>query len=341
MYKIIPFLMLSGCTNLWILPGQSPWSNTCGNIEAFNYTLGSEIWGNGFDDTCDGLIDPGNGSYYVEIHNDETTANYLEFYNNAFPEEGAFSNGFLNPRETWEVTFLLITEFDAADDSNDWIYLYGSDNSTLGYRSNNTLEFIYEIRSESATHRIIQKTNLSFTTNTILTIQYAALEELTECPFNNVSFEILSSNRSINADAPILEIEGDGDENLGCIFTDVSSPVTFGGRDTLPLGFKAFHGAVDDLVIAEYMLETEERNQLIAQIQEAYFNPYSFRVENDRTGFEDLVWHTIDLSNGSCEVGFMDYISDVNLKYVSDPCMIQNHTIDVIHIEDPRYEFDD
>jgi hypothetical protein len=128
-----------------------------------------------------------------------------------------------------------------------------------------------------------------------------------------------------------LSIEGSAEYD--CDFAD-TSPVTFASRSTLPTDFTALNGAVDDIIIAERIIEQTDRQPLIEQIQE-----YSDSdMDALREVFQDITWFNIDLWNGHCSVGYMDYLSNIGAAYVSTAANCDNdhteNTISVYHIDD-------
>ena len=235
---------------------------------------------------------------------------------------------FLHPNHSWEATFLFITSFTPLSDVSSWTYLYGNDSSTLGFRDNNgVLEVLYEVRTANGTHRLIQQSNNTLTTNTVVTIEYI-VGDSSDCRLDNVTLNVLLGNELYNYGS-LLE----GPTEYDCDFAD-TSPVTFASRTNLPNDFTALNGAVDDIIMAERIIGTTERQSLVEQIQE-----YS---ENDmdtlREELEDIVWFNIDLWNGHCSVGYMDYGSSVGAAYVStvDNCDNDHaeNTIFVEHLDD-------
>ena len=328
MHRIIwlTWPMFTACRNFWISPGQAPWRQNCGTIDALNYVQYQEIWGNGIDDTCDGLIDPGNGSSYLEIHNNNERDVFLEFYNNNSPDEATFDT-FLSPNQPWEASFLLITQFDTSAD--EWTYLYGNDSSTLGLRvTDDGFEVLHEVRGDTV-YRLTTRVDTPISTNTALTIQFVPGSNAI-CALDTADLVVLVNNELYNQ-----SINREGELTLDCAFEDTST-VTFGGRDVLPLGFSAFNGAIDDLIVVERTMSPSERSPLILQLLEAYFNPNTYSTESVRTGLEDIMWQNIDLFNGTCDVGFMDYESNINTRYISDQCDVLDKTIYVEHIDDDR-----
>jgi hypothetical protein len=164
--------------------------------------------------------------------------------------------------------------------------------------------------------------------NTVVTIEYFAAE-VSDCDFNNNALYVALGNEYYNSGS--LSIEGSAEYD--CDFAD-TSPVTFASRSTLPTDFTALNGAVDDIIIAERIIEQTDRQPLIEQIQE-----YSDSdMDALREVFQDITWFNIDLWNGHCSVGYMDYLSNIGAAYVSTAANCDNdhteNTISVYHIDD-------
>ena len=343
--SIFGICLLTACDVLWITPGT--YETKMDNIsdkDGDNYTVEQgdcddenaninpwqpEIKNNGVDDDCDGIIDPGNGTAYFNFtaETEEDYLPYWEFYNARWNNEPIFPDDtfpiFLNPIDDWEYTFMFVRPSQQELTQDQFYFLFGRNDINFGYKQlDNSVLFFYQLEDNTGIHNLsfeVQSLNIGEKSVVSVVWEGRQLQGDADCNVNNLSALVLVDNQPMTGN---YDYEIDGDLSVFCNYNELVTqdniePVTFGGRESMPDGFKQLGAIIDDLIMVEGHLSQTERQLVVDQIHAppadfpsnigAHARP---NIDHTDASLEDdrrFMWQTVDVFNGDCTVGFLDF----------------------------------